>query len=153
VSSRFQVPFSSQLRARLAVRRLVLRGPCSQPVDVAVVHGKSRGDQHGVVNLKVGRSFAPCTLNIFIFGLNRFATAPDLFRKRQQCFELVRNRRTDGILFNILNQRFIATEMIGRDRAVDFMSKNAIVLRRNVTSDEFPLPSGKGARPLQQNFR
>ena len=103
------------------------------------------------MNLQVGRSFAPCTLNIF--GLNGLATAPDLLSKRQQCFELVRNRRTDGIVFNILNQLFIATKMIGRDRAVDFMSKNAIVLRRNVTGDEFPLPSGKRARPLQQNFR
>jgi hypothetical protein len=103
------------------------------------------------VDLQVGCAFAPCAFNIF--GLNSFATAPDLIGDRQQRFELAGNRRTASILFNILNQLFIAIEMIGRDRAMDFMSKNAIVLGRNVAGDEFPLPSGKRTRPLQQNFR
>jgi len=78
-----------------------------------------------------------------------FATAPDFVCDRQQRFELVRNCRTAGILFDVVNKLFIATEMIGRDRAMDSVSKETIVLPRNVAGDKLPLAPRKRARPLQ----
>jgi hypothetical protein len=102
------------------------------------------------VNLQLGCSFAPRKFNIF--ELHGLATAPDFVSNRQQRFELVRNCRTAGILFDIVNQLFIATEMIGRDRAMDSVSKETIVLPRNIAGDKLPLAPRKRARPLQQNF-
>jgi hypothetical protein len=54
---------------------------------------------------------------------------PDLVRERQQRFELVRNRCAAGIPLDFLDKLFVSTKMIGRDRAVDRVSKEAIVLR------------------------
>lgn len=103
------------------------------------------------MNLQVSCAFAPCTLNIV--GVNSLAIAPHFVSDRQQRFELVRNCRGAGVPFDILNQLFIATEMIGRDRAMDSVSKETVILRRNVRGDQFALSWRESAGTVEQDFR
>ncbi len=48
--------FDAPLRAAVAQLR-VIRSPSCQAIYIPVVHAKSSGDEHGVVNLQIGRVF------------------------------------------------------------------------------------------------
>src|SRR5688572_26709259 len=50
--------------AGLAVGLGLLRRPRGEPVDVAVVHAERRRDEHGVVDLVVGRTLAARALDV-----------------------------------------------------------------------------------------
>jgi hypothetical protein len=65
----------------------VFGSPGGQAVDIAVVHAKSRGDQHGVVDLLVGCALLAGTIDIL--GLDRVAAEPHLLGDVQQRFQFL----------------------------------------------------------------
>jgi hypothetical protein len=124
---RLSIALLREPRAFLPVSLRVLRRPSGQAVHMAVAHAESSRDQHRVVDLKVRGALQPCAFDVL--RQNVLAAALYFTGDCQQSFQLVRNTRTLGVLFDIQNQLFIAAQVIICHRAMDGLTEKAIVPR------------------------
>ena len=79
------ISIARQGRGRFRVGFRGFGSPGGQAVDIAVVHAKSRSDQHSVVDLLVGCSLLPGSIDIL--GLDRMAPDANLLGDVQQRFQ------------------------------------------------------------------
>ena len=122
-----------QLGAFFTVGGRILRRPRGQAVDVAVVHGESGSNEHRVMNLDIVGTFAARALDIL--RRNIPPADADLVGNCQKGFELCRNRCTFRIVLDIPDEFLVPVKMIGSDRAMNFVSKEAVVARGNIRGD------------------
>jgi hypothetical protein len=146
---RRNVTVFGQAFAALAIHHRIVWRPGRQTIHVAVVHGKCRGDQDGVVNLLVGCPLLPGTIHV-LTG-NVLAPFLDLAGYGQQRLQFVRNSGKFIVLRDLVDD-FLVTKMVRRDRGVRFLSKVAIILARNISCDHFTLCARQRVRGTQQNF-
>ena len=135
---------------RSRVLRGIVRGGRPKPVDVPVEHAERRRDQHGVMDLQVGRARGPR----FRDGLSSDHAPAHLHQAcdLEQRSELGRNRGGAQVGERLLDLRHASRQLRRRGSAVRARAVDAVVPFRHVGRDQLALAAGERVVTAQQNL-
>src|SRR5215469_7951944 len=136
-----------QVLSHLRIHAGIARLPRVESIHIAVVHAERRRNENRIVNLQIGRAFAPGS--VYVFRGYEFAVALHLARDCQQCFQLWRHRRAFEVRL-YLAYYVVSAQVTGCSRAVAGLAKIAVVLRRNVGRNQFALTGREAVGLMQQ---
>src|SRR5688572_19169111 len=113
----------------------------AETVHVPVEHAEGGGDQHGIVNLDVGRTLGTGAGDVRVAHL---ASAALYARSdREQCLHLGRHRRAFGVGDHSAHHSAVITEVTRRDGGVAVVTEGAVVEGRDVRGNELALAAGE----------
>jgi hypothetical protein len=111
------------------VQLRVFRLPGTQSIHVAVIHGEGSGDQHRIVDFKIGRAALPGVLHVLRSDL--LAPLLHLAGNDQQRLQLVRNGRLQEVTLDLVNQPCIR-QVSRRGSAMAGLAKETVILAGDV---------------------
>src|SRR5678815_798227 len=147
---RHRIAVLGHMPGPLAVPLGVGGRPRAKTVDVAVEHAERGGDQHGVVDFRVGGAFAPRPLDVL--NADRAAALLHTRGDSQKRPQLRRDRGCIRASQDLVNQRLVL-EMTRGDGRVAGATERAVVERRDVCSDQLPISARETVWRVQEGLR
>jgi hypothetical protein len=130
------VTFAGQLLAHVAVGIPFTGLQCGQTIDVAIVHTERCRDQHGIVDLFVGRALLLCARDVFArHAFPSLLTLPAMTSKPS----IVGNSSGLRIHLNLFHQIIVAPEMRGGRGTMGELAKVAFISIGDMRRNHFPL--------------